>query len=143
MIAYVDSAESTTPEQLRGFFAGWPNPPTPETHLRLLMNSDAVVLALDDETGNVVGFVTAISDGVPSAYIPHLEVLEPYRGQGIGTALMRRMLEKLGDLYMVDLMCDPDLQPFYARLGLQPSTGMIGRNYARQSGDGDGTIASA
>ncbi len=134
MIAYVESAESTTPEQLQGFFAGWPNPPSPDTHLTLLLNSDAVILALDDQTGNVVGFVTAISDGVLSAYIPHLEVLEPYRRQGIGTALMRRMLERLSGLYMIDLMCDPELQPFYARLGMQPYTGMIRRNSARQAG---------
>lgn len=134
MITYLDTAEGTGEEQLQGFFTSWPNPPSPETHLKLLLGSDAVVLAVDDETGNVVGNVTAISDGVLSAYIPHLEVLPAYRGQGIGSELMRRMLEKLSGLYMVDLMCDPDLQPFYARLGMQPATGMIVRNYARQSG---------
>jgi len=27
----------------------------------------------------------------------------------------------------VDVMCDPDVQPFYARLGMLPSTGMVMR----------------
>jgi ribosomal protein S18 acetylase RimI-like enzyme len=134
MIAYKDSVEDTTPDQLAGFFVGWPNPPVPETHLRLLLNSDHVVLAIDEETENVIGFITAVSDGVLSAYIPCLEVLPAFQGRGIGSELVRRMLAKLRGFYMVDLMCDPELQPFYARFGMAPYSGMIVRNYEQQSG---------
>lgn len=133
MIAYTESHESIVAGQLRGFFVGWPHPPSPEAHLRILRGSFAVVLALDDATGMVVGFVTAISDGVSSAYIQHLEVLPDYQGRGIGTALLARLLARLRHLYMVDLTCDPEVQPFYARLGLRPSIGMLIRNYDRQS----------
>jgi hypothetical protein len=35
---------------------------------------------------------------------------------------------------MIDLLCDPDVQPFYGRLGMRPATGMLIRNYDRQSG---------
>ncbi len=135
MIHYRDSTQSIDPTQLQGFFVGWPNPPTPETHLRLLEGSDHIVLAVDDDTDRVVGFITAISDGVLCAYIPLLEVLPAYQGQGIGQELARRMIAKLREYYMVDLLCDPHLQPFYARLGLQPARGMLLRNYERQSGD--------
>jgi ribosomal protein S18 acetylase RimI-like enzyme len=134
VIIYEETAESTTPEQLRGFFAGMPNPPSPEMHLQLLLNSSHVVLAVDDETAAVVGFATALSDGVLSASIPLLEVLPDYQRRGIGTELIRRMLARLSGLYMVDLLCDPALQPFFARLGMQPASGMSLRNYARQSG---------
>lgn len=135
MIAYTDSLGGITADALRGgFFVGWPNPPDAETHLRLLKGSDHVLLALDDATGNAVGFVTAISDGVTCAYIAHLEVLPPYQGRGIGTELMRRMLDALRGLYMIDLLCDEDVQPFYTRLGMRPTTGMMVRNYDRQSG---------
>lgn len=134
MITYSDSAETITPEQLQGFFEGWPNPPTPKTHLRILKGSQHRVLALD-ETNRVVGFITAISDGISSAYIPHLEVLSELRGQGIGSELVRRMLEQLNHLYMIDLLCDADVQPFYTRLGLKPYTGMLIRNYDRQACD--------
>ena len=41
------------------------------------------------------------------------------QGQGIGTELMRRLLARLDRLYMVDLCCDAELEPFYARLGLR------------------------
>jgi ribosomal protein S18 acetylase RimI-like enzyme len=138
MIAYRDSAAGTTPEQLTGFFVGWPNPPSPETHLRLLRGSNHVVLAIDEahEHGpRVVGFITAITDGVLSAYIPHLEVLPEYQGRGVGSELVRRMLARLDHLYGTDLLCDPDVQPFYARLGLRPAVGMLVRNYARQAGE--------
>lgn len=73
--------------------------------------------------------------GVLSAYIPLLEVLPAYRGRGIGRELVRRLLEGLRGRYMVDLLCDPALQPFYARVGMRPATGMMVRNYARQSGE--------
>ena len=133
MIIYTDSTENVTADDLRGFFVGWPNPPSPDTHLRMLMGSGHIVLARD-ESGRVVGYVTALTDGVLAAYISLLEVLPQYQGQGIGTALMRRMLDTLRDLYAIDLLCDEDVQPFYARLGLRPATGMMVRNYALQSG---------
>ena len=135
MIIYTDSLAGVTLDHLRGgFFAGWPHPPSPETHLRLLSGSDHVLLACDDQTGQVVGFITALSDGVLAAYIPLLEVLSAYQGRGIGSELTHRMLTKVRDLYMVDLLCDPDLQPFYARLGMRHTTGMLLRHYDRQSG---------
>jgi len=56
---------------------------------------------------------------VLSAYIPLLEVLPEWQGRGIGTELMRRLLDRLRGLYMVDLCCDAELEPFYRRLGLQ------------------------
>ena len=64
---------------------------------------------------------------------PHLEVLPAYQGRGIGSELVRRMLARLDDLYMVDLVCDPELQPFYARLGLRPAAAMVLRRYERQA----------
>jgi ribosomal protein S18 acetylase RimI-like enzyme len=90
-IAYRDSAAGITPDQLGGFLIGWPSPPDPVTHVRLLAHSDAVVLALDADTRSVVGFITAITDHVLAASVPHLEVLPAYQGQGIGSTLVRGM----------------------------------------------------
>jgi ribosomal protein S18 acetylase RimI-like enzyme len=133
-IQYIQSAAGITTEKLRGgFFKGWGNPPQPDAHLRILQGSYAVVLAVDDATGNVVGFITAVSDGVSAAYIPHLEVLAAYQGQGIGSELVRQMLARLKHLYMIDLICDEDVMPFYERLGLRRYGGMILRNYERQA----------
>ncbi len=134
MINYTDSPEGIGADDLNGFFVGWPNPPSPDKHLEILTKSDAIVLAIDETTGQVVGFITAISDGVLSAYIPLLEVLPEYQKQGIGAELVRRMLSKLNGLYMVDLLCDKELQPYYERFGMKPITAMMIRNFERQSG---------
>lgn len=134
MIRYVETLEGTDARRLQGFFEGWPNPPTPATHRRLLASSDAFVLAIDEESGDVVGFVTAVTDGILSAYIPFLEVLPAYRRQGIGSELMRRVLRSLGELYMVDTVCDPHLQRFYSVFGMRPARAMIIRNFEHQSG---------
>lgn len=133
-IEYKYSAAGITPNQLQGFFVGWPQPPSPEKHLELLKNSDEVVLALDAESGNVVGFITAITDNVLAAYIPLLEVLPSHQKQQIGRALVEKMLERLRDYYMVDLLCDTDVQPFYEKFGMHRATGMFFRNYDKQSG---------
>lgn len=133
MIEYTNSLDLVSVDQLRGgFFAGWPDPPSPEVHYRILAGSSAIVLAREP-SGAVVGFISAVSDGVSCAYIPHLEVLPAYQGQGIGAELVRRMLARLRHLYMIDLVCDPNVQPFYERLGMRPIVGMIARNYDRQA----------
>ncbi len=135
LITYTDSLADVTIDHLRGgFFVGWPNPPSPTTHHRILRNSAAIVLARIED-GTVVGFITAVSDGVSCAYLPHLEVLPAYQGQGIGTELVRQMLAKFRHLYMIDLICDPELQPFYERVGMRPVTGMVVRHYDRQAGE--------
>lgn len=134
MIRYTNSVEQINVSQLRGFFVGWPNPPSPEIHLEMLRRAFRVELAVDDETGQVVGFINAIGDGVLSAYLPLLEVLPDYRGRGIGSELVRRMLAALRGYYMVDLICDPELQAFYERFDMISRVGMAWRNFDRQSG---------
>lgn len=133
-LLYTTSVDGLTPSQLEGFFVGWPNPPKPSVHLQLLKESYKVVLCLDETTQKVIGFITATSDGVLSAYIPFLEVLPSYQGRGIGQELVKRLLEELKDIYMIDLICDESLQPYYEKLGMRRSTGMIVRNFENQSG---------
>ena len=135
MIKYQDHMRGVSADKLKGFFVDWPNPPAPATHLKLLRNSGLRVLAVDGKTGNVIGFITAITDGILCAYIPFLEVLPSYQGRGIGKELVKRMLRKLRNAYMVDLMCDKELRKFYKRFDMQPSTGMIKRSYPNQSGN--------
>lgn len=134
MMIYKNTLDGISAEMLEGFFVDWPNPPNPQTHLILLKKSSKVMIAIDDNTDQVVGFITAISDGVLSAYIPFLEVLPAYKNKGIGKELVNRMLQELEDIYMIDLCCDDDLVPYYEKLGMTKTNGMILRNYKMQSG---------
>lgn len=130
---YKNSVDGISAEMLKDFFVDWPNPPDSQTHLKLLKNSSKVVIALDD-TNQVVGFITAISDGVLSAYIPFLEVLPNYQNQGIGSELIIRIRKELEDIYMIDLCCDVSLVPYYENFGMIKTSGMFIRNYENQSG---------
>ena len=135
MIQYTASFEGITAEELSGFFIGWPNPPLPETHLELLRQSDAVELAVDTDTGHIVGFATAITDGVLAAHLTFLEVLPDYQHRGIGTELVRRILARFTHLYGISVQCDAELQPFYKRFEMKPGPGMGIWRYHRQAGE--------
>ena len=129
MIRYTDSLDGVSADMLHGFFDGWRRPRTPAEHMKILEGSDHIVLAVDTDSGRVVGFVTALTDGIQSAFIPLLEVLPAYRHRGIGTALVTRVLARLKGIPAIDLTCDPELQRFYTRFGMTPSVGMIIRDY--------------
>ena len=134
MIEYTTDITRITEDMLAGgFFVGWPNPPSAQAHVRILNGAYIAWVAIDSAENKVVGFINAVSDGVLSAYIPLLEVLPEYQKQGIGAALVSRMLESLKDLYMVDLLCDEDMQDYYAKFGMHKATGSLLRNYSRQN----------
>lgn len=132
-VEYQTTLDDLHPGHPHGFFEGWPNPPTPQTLLRILHGSQARALARTPD-GQVVGFVTALSDGVLSAYIPLLEVRPEWRGQGVASRLVESVMDALGDLYMIDTACDDSLVPFYQRFGMSRGKAMILRRYARQNG---------
>lgn len=132
---YQTHINDITADQLKDFFDGWPNPPSAEMHLKLLQGSSHVVVATEPETRRVVGFITAVSDGVLSAYIPFLEVIPAYKEKGIGTELVKRMFAELRHLYMIDLACDDHLVAYYEKFGMIRGNSMILRNYDRQSGE--------
>lgn len=137
-VRYTTSTDDIGSPDLNGFFVGWPNPPSPQTHLQILKDSYAIALAVEAE--RVVGFANAISGGHLAAYIPLLEVLPAYQNRGVGSRLIRVMLDQLDGLYMIDLRCDEHLEPFYERLGFsgwagtERTVGMGIRDYQRQSG---------
>ena len=134
MIRYTDDIARADEGMLCGFFVGWHNAPSPAQHLAVLRGSFRAVLAIDDAAGRVIGFVNMISDGVLTAAIPWLEVLPGYQGQGIGSELMRRILEGTERFYSVDLLCDVPLQPYYARVGMTPVPGAALRHPAALRG---------
>jgi GNAT superfamily N-acetyltransferase len=75
-----------------------------------------VVTAWDGQKS--VGTVTVYSDGVNSAIIDDLLVHPDYRGKGIGSALIRAALERIGACHLdVQLYPIPGRESFFARFG--------------------------
>ena len=75
----------------------------------------------------MVGFITAITDGVSCPHIPYLEVLPQWQGQGIDAELMRPMTEKLKATYAIDLICGEDVRRFYERFEFNAGRAMTFR----------------
>lgn len=128
-IDYRTSVSGLRWEQLDGFFVGWPTRPTAATLLSHLERSYRCAVAVDLSGDRVVGFATAISDGLLAAYIPLVEVLPGWHERGIGTELMSVLLEQLEHLSMIDLACEEDVRPFFEKVGLTPARAMIRRNF--------------
>ena len=128
-IDYRTSVSELRWEQLDGFFVGWPVRPSAATLLSHLERSYRCAVAVDLSGDRVVGFATAISDGLLAASIPLVEVLPGWQERGIGTELMHTLLGQLEHLYMVDLACEEDVRPFYEKVGLRPARAMIRRNF--------------
>ena len=131
-IRYTKEIGLITSQMLSGFFVDWPNYPNQETHLEILHKSYVAWIALD---GNrCVGFVNALSDGIFYAYIPLLEVLPEYQGKGIGSELIKRIIDSLSGMYAIDVVCDEYIAPFYESKNFKRRAGMIKRNYKNQNG---------
>ena len=83
------------------------------------------------EDGNmVVGMGRAISDGTSDAYIQDVAVEVNYRGRGIGTEVVKRLLKRLNQdgVNWVGLIAERGSHPFYERLGfgiMPDSTPMV------------------
>ncbi len=92
--------------------------------------ADEVVVARDRD-GVVIGFATAITDHRFAAYIPLVEVLPEHRGHNIGSQIVQALLARLGACYMIDLVCDDDVVPFYERLGGTRLNAVAWRNHDR------------
>lgn len=134
MIEYTDNMNNISNDMLKGFFVDWYKRPSSGILYKILNNSEYKILALDTNLNKVVGFINAISDRILSAYIPLLEVLPAYQKQGIGKELLIRMIEKLGDYYMIDLCCDERMIKFYRKFGMKKMQAMSIRNFNNQSG---------
>ncbi len=138
MVEYRSDLHGVDESSLEGpFFVGWTRRLSPATHLEILRAADERVVAVDGT--RVVGFITALTDRILTAYIPLLEVVPDRRGEGIGTELVRRLLARLDRLYAVDVLCDPAVVPFYARLGFAYATGATLRRYEFQAGPAAGS----
>lgn len=75
-----------------------------------------------DDSNNLIGFVQILSDGIKHAYILRLLVHKEYQGQGIGTKIMKNLMELLQENNLSPiLLTKPSEEAFYAKFGLSRS----------------------
>jgi len=67
----------------------------------------------------LIGYIDCVSNGVTDAYIQNLMVHPDYQGRGIGTDLMKKMIDylKKKHIYMISVVFEEKLKPFYEKFG--------------------------
>jgi len=87
----------------------------------LIKGSFAFAVAVDAPTGRAVGMGRAISDGTSDAWLQDIVVLDDYRKRGIGTAIIKQLLDhcKSKGLAWVGLVAEPGTTDFYRPLGFE------------------------
>jgi GNAT superfamily N-acetyltransferase len=68
----------------------------------------------------LVGAGRALADGLDCAYIADVAVHPDHQGHGLGTAIIRRLLESARGHKKIILYANPGAEPFYERLGFLP-----------------------
>ena len=74
------------------------------------------------QQGRLVAMARSVSDGVMYAMIHDVVVDETYRGQGLGAAVIRALVDDLldADIRCIQLMAAEDQSRFYEKLGFRP-----------------------
>lgn len=84
---------------------------------RIVAGSHCFVIV--EDANLTVGMGRAISDGTSDAYIQDVAVDVNFRGKGIGTEIIKRLLKRLHQegVNWVGLIAERGSHPFYERLG--------------------------
>jgi len=90
-----------------------------------------VVGCYERETGQLVGFARAVSDGVALAYLSDVFVLPEHRGQGLGKELVRSIVEHEPGADFRWLLHTADAHRLYAQFGFREADDRLMERPAR------------
>jgi len=88
----------------------------PENHRKAFENSFAAVFVYHE--GRMIGFGRAVSDGVCQSAVYDVAVLPEYQNRGIGTAVVKNILERLPAGNII-LYANIGREAFYEKLGFR------------------------
>jgi GNAT superfamily N-acetyltransferase/nitroimidazol reductase NimA-like FMN-containing flavoprotein (pyridoxamine 5'-phosphate oxidase superfamily) len=93
----------------------------PSPQLREAQLGSTVWIGARDAEGRLVATARANSDGARHGYVSDVAVAPPFRGQGLGRALMELLLDHPALRRVAQVrLATADAQPFYERLGFEP-----------------------
>lgn len=114
------------PQLMELFAAGWWTADRASDDVAAMLEASDLVFALvhrpDDR---LVGFARVLTDGVYLAVVLDVLVAPDARGSGVGAMLMDAVVRhpRLAAVRSVELVCQPELLPFYRRWGFTEQVG--------------------
>jgi GNAT superfamily N-acetyltransferase len=113
------------PEQLQPLFrqTGWARNRNIEGIKKMLQATPIMIGAWDGD--HLIGYARAITDGIYRALIDDVVVDESKRGQGVGSELMRRLIEHLDSIEEIFLRCGENVVLFYERHNFERSGAVV------------------
>ena len=122
---------------VHGYLGGesyWAKGRPREEQDRLIEHADRVVGLYDGDVQ--IGFCRAFTDGAGVVYLADVYVLEPYRGRGLGEALVWTMIEEGPYARLKWLLHTQDAHALYRRLGFaEPDYKVMERRPVSQSSE--------
>ena len=85
------------------------------------------------ENGELLGIVRAVGDGCTIVFIQDILVFPDKQRQGVGTALLRALLDRYADVRQIELTTDstPETIAFYRSLGFSELSELGCRGFMR------------
>ena len=115
-LVWTDSLISIDWEDLSELYKVAPLGTKPPDALRTVFNNSRfVTFAYRDNL--LIGAGRALADGLDCAYIADVAVHPDHQGEGLGQALIRRLLDAASGHRKVILYANPGTEAFYRRLG--------------------------
>lgn len=119
-------------EQIAALFTelGWTSGAQGERLHKGLKNSHTLLTAWDGD--RLAAMACAISDGYMVLYVPFVAVHPQHQGQGIGTEIMARLMERYKDVARKVLVALTGKEDFYEKMGFVKAddrTPMYLKNY--------------
>lgn len=126
----VEVRETLEPErlpQLMELYAGewWTGARAATDVARMVRASDLVFCLVHRPTDRLVGFARVLTDDTYLAVVLDVIVAAAWRGRGLGAMLLDAVVghRRVAGVASVELVCQPDLQPFYRRWGFTEQVG--------------------
>jgi GNAT superfamily N-acetyltransferase len=128
--AEIDIREALEPErlpQLMDLYASewWTASRTASDVARTIAASDLVFALIDRPTDRLVGFARVLTDDTYLAVVLDVIVAADARHSGLGAMLLDAIVQhpRLAAIRSLELVCQPDLMPFYRRWGFSDQVG--------------------